>query len=83
MFKTILNMNKKVSTRLYYTGLLLIAAGACSLWIEKRFYQYVDHDGWLHESLFLPLGVFSLLLGFAALFLFTTLKIMAMIKVRR
>ncbi|MCW7551119.1 DUF3955 domain-containing protein [Endozoicomonas gorgoniicola] len=73
----------KVSTYFFYAGLLFITAGACCLWLEKRFYQYVDQDGWLHESLFMPLGVFSLLLGFAALFLFSVLKIMVFIKVRR
>ena len=73
----------KVSTCLFHAGLLFIAAGACCLWIENRFYQYADHDGWLHESLFMPLGVFSLMPGFAALFLFSVLKIMTFIKVRR
>ena len=76
-------MNKKFSTRLLCTSLLLIVAGACSLWIENMFYQSVDVNGWLHESLFLPVGAFSLLSGFILLVLFLLSKLINLIKARR
>lgn len=41
----------------------LLVLGVVSICLENIFYQYLDEDGVLHESFFMPLGVFSLLLG--------------------
>lgn len=43
--------------------LALLAIGVVCLVLENQFYQYVDENGYLKESFFLPLGTFSLLLG--------------------
>jgi hypothetical protein len=45
------------------TGLLLLAVGVTSLVIQNTFYGYVDADGVIHDSLFLPIGSFSLVLS--------------------
>jgi hypothetical protein len=60
--KTIINISSfKLSLFLLFLGIVFII-------LENIFYQYVDTDGRLHESFFLPLGAFSLLLGGAGLF---------------
>lgn len=41
---------------------IVIAGMACVL-IEHKFYQYIDQDGVLHESMFLPMGAVLLMLG--------------------
>jgi hypothetical protein len=37
--------------------------GFIFLFLENTFYQYLDEDGVLHESFFLPLGCLSLIFG--------------------
>jgi nitrate reductase gamma subunit len=44
-------------------SLVLLVAGAACILLENTLYQYVGSDGVLHESLFLPLGVISVLLA--------------------
>ena len=44
------------------------------LFLENSFYQFVDKDGVLHESFFLPLGCLSLIGGLIGL-LITVIKI--------
>jgi hypothetical protein len=40
-----------------------LVAGIICLILENTFYQYVDENGFFHESLFLQVGTFSVLLG--------------------
>ncbi len=47
---------------LKFSLVLLIVGIACIL-LENTFYQYVDKNGVLHESFFLPLGAISMLLA--------------------
>ena len=42
---------------------VLLIFGVVSLAIENHFYQYIDENGYLKESFFLPLGAISLFLG--------------------
>lgn len=35
--------------------------------LENTFYQYIDEDGVLHESYFMPLGFLSVFLGLVLL----------------
>jgi len=44
-------------------SLLLLIAGVLCIVFENSLYQYVDENGVLHESLFLPLGVICLLVS--------------------
>lgn len=65
-----------------YVGLIFISLGVLFIFAENTFYQYVDENGILHESLFLPLGVFSVLLGFIVILLVTIAKIRNIMKRR-
>ena len=42
---------------------MLLIVGITCILLENIFYQYIDKDGVLHESLFLPLGVVCVLLA--------------------
>ncbi|GGO74226.1 DUF3955 domain-containing protein [Bowmanella pacifica] len=53
----------KKSTVWLYIGLAFWLLGGTLLVLEHHFYQYVDVHGVLHESLFMPLGVLSFVLG--------------------
>ncbi len=44
-------------------SLVLLIVGITCILLENIFYQYIDKDGVLHESLFLPLGVVCVLLA--------------------
>nr|WP_281064418.1 DUF3955 domain-containing protein [Isorropodon fossajaponicum symbiont] len=48
-------------------SLFLLLLGSVFLFLENTFYQYIDTQGWLHESMFMPLGAFSLILGVAGI----------------
>jgi hypothetical protein len=56
-------MENIFKTKLFRVSLILLVLGIGFLCFENIFYQYIDENGVLHESLFMPLGVFSLLLG--------------------
>lgn len=53
---------KKFKWKLY-TGIFLTLLGVIFLLIEHLFYQYVDNNGFLQESLFFPLFIFFLIFG--------------------
>jgi len=55
-------------------SLFLLVLGFTFLFLENTFYQYLDKDGVLHESFFLPLGCLSLIAGGLGL-LITVIKI--------
>jgi len=48
-------------------GIIFLITGAVSLFIQNTFYGYVDADGVLHDSLFLPLGVIAIILSMVVL----------------
>ncbi len=56
-------MMRGFKDKLLLISTVLLVIGVISLILENTFYQYVDKNGLLHESLFLPLGTFSVVLG--------------------
>ena len=48
-------------------GTVLILIGVLSLIMQNTFYGYVDAEGILHDSIFLPLGVFACIGGVVTL----------------
>jgi hypothetical protein len=44
-------------------GITLLIIGVVSIIIQNIFYGYVDTEGVLRDSLFLPLGAFAITLG--------------------
>ena len=56
-------------------ALVLLGLGIIFLILENTFFQYVDNDGILHESFFLPLSVLSIAVGVLFLFFLIIQKI--------
>jgi len=56
-------MKNILKSKFFRCSLFLILLGVAFIFFENTFYQYIDKNGILHESWFLPLGVFSLLFG--------------------
>jgi len=56
--------------------------GSAFVWLENTFYQYLDEDGVLHESMFLPLGALFILIGIVMLVFAVAGKIIAAIRQR-
>jgi len=54
-------------------SLFFVFLGIISLAMENIFYGHIDHNGVLQESLFLPLGTASFLLGMMGLIISTNL----------
>ena len=48
---------------MFFFFFFFLLTGVIFLFLENTFYQYLDEDGFLHESLFLPLGVFAVIIG--------------------
>ncbi len=59
-------------------SLMLLVVGITCIVLENTFYQYIDKDGVLHESLFLPLGTISVLLAGMGLVYVLAKKLMKM-----
>ena len=47
----------------FIISLILFSLGVLSLIAENTFYQFLDNDGVLHESMFLPLGIICIAVG--------------------
>ncbi|MCL1051061.1 DUF3955 domain-containing protein [Shewanella abyssi] len=58
------------ANRTWIISLVLLGLGAACIIAENGFYQYVDDKGVLHESMFMPLGMLSLVAGTLVLLLF-------------
>ena len=61
-------------------GLFFLFTGVAFLFLENIFYQYLDENGYLHESLFLPLGVLALFLGALLLFYFVAKILIVLVR---
>jgi hypothetical protein len=66
--------------KILVASLFFSLLGGASLALEHTFYQYIDVEGWLHESLFLPFGFFSLLIGAFGLSISALIRIFLLIK---
>ena len=64
-------------------SLFLFLLGIAFLALEYTFYQYVDAQGWLHKSLFLPFGAFGILIGDFGLSISALIAIFSAIKSKR
>lgn len=56
-------VRKVLKSKILLASLFLLVLGVTFLFLENTFYQYLDEDGVLHESFFLPLGCLSLIFG--------------------
>ena len=53
----------KLKFKAGFSGLFFLLIGVISLVIENTYYQYLDENGVLQESFFLPMSVFSFIIG--------------------
>ncbi len=60
-------MNTLIKTKLFQAGLFLLFLGFISYIMENIFYGYIDRNGVLRESFFLPLAFIGFLLGIMSL----------------
>ena len=75
-------MKPKLVSKPLVAGLVFLLMGGAFVWLENTFYQYLDEDGVLHESFFLPLGTLFVLIGIVVLFFAATGKIISAIRQR-
>jgi uncharacterized membrane protein YidH (DUF202 family) len=64
-------MNAFIKTKSFLVSLFLVLLGILLLVMENIFYGYIDQNGVLQESFFLPMGVASFLLGVVSLLVST------------
>lgn len=67
-------MKAKLVSKPLVVGLVFLLMGGIFVWLENRFYQYLDKDGVLHESLFLLVGALFILIA-VVIFVFSTLRV--------
>jgi len=58
-----------IKTKLFIISLCLLATGLISIAIQNNYYNYIDKNGLLVDSIFLPIGSISLVLGIITLLL--------------
>ena len=59
----------KIQRKAILASILLLFLGCTFFLLENVFYQNIDEDGVLHESLFMPLSCLSIFLGLIVLLL--------------
>jgi hypothetical protein len=64
----------------FIVSLMLLVVGMSCILLENIFYQYIDTEGVLHESLFMPIGVILVLLAGIGLVFVLAKKLMSMRK---
>ena len=75
-------MKPKLVSKPLVAGLVFLLMGGAFVWLENTFYQYLDEDGVLHESMFLPLGALFILIGIVMLIFAVAGKTIAVIRQR-
>ena len=75
-------MKPKLVSKSLVAGLVFLLVGGVFVWLENTFYQYLDEDGVLQESLLLPLGALLILIGVVMLFFAAAGKIFGAIRQR-
>lgn len=63
------------TNKILITSLTFLVLGMVFITAENIFYQYLDSDGFLYESIFMPLGAISIALGILFLLIFIIQKI--------
>lgn len=56
------------------SSIIFFLVGIVFLMLESEFYQYIDSEGVLRESLFLPLGMLSVFIGIILFLIFIIKK---------
>jgi|TARA_B110000240_G_C13440054_1_gene427661 hypothetical protein len=64
--------------QVFIVSLMLLGVGMLCILLEGIFYQYVETEGVLHESLFMPIGVILVLGAGIGLVFVSAKKLMSM-----
>ncbi|MCK5892889.1 MAG: DUF3955 domain-containing protein [Endozoicomonadaceae bacterium] len=70
-------MSTKHRKAMIITSILLLFLGAVFIFLENVFYQYIDENGVLRESFFMPLGFLSIFIGLFFLLIIAIIKLMS------
>ncbi len=63
MLEKVVSINVLIKTKSVSLSLFFVLLGTLVLVMENIFYGYIDQNGFLQESYFLPMGSASFLLG--------------------
>jgi hypothetical protein len=61
-------MKKIIKSKIFFLSFILFSMGIAFGYFENTFYQYIDDNGLLIESWFMPLSVFCIIIGAIGLF---------------
>ena len=70
----LLIMKQILKSKILWLSFILLAAGTAFGYIENSYYQYIDENGVLVESWFMPLSFLCIFLGSIG-FIFVVVKI--------
>lgn len=73
-------MQQIIKSKIFWLSFVLFAMGIAFGHIENTFYQYIDENGMLIESWFMPLGFLCIFLGSMGLLLIAVQTIWLAIK---
>ena len=63
-----LNMKQMLKSKVFWFSIILFAMGIAFGYLENTFYQYIDENGVLIESWFMPLSFLCIFIGGIGLF---------------
>jgi len=75
-----LNMKQILKSKVFWLSFILFAMGIAFGYLENTFYQYIDENGVLIESWFMPLSFLCIFIGGIGLFSFAVKAIWLAIK---
>ena len=73
-------MKQIIKSKIFWLSFILLAMGLAFGYIENTFYQYIDENGVLIESWFMPLSFLCIFIGGIGLFFFAAKAIWFAIK---
>ena len=62
-------MKQLLKSKMFRISFILLATGVIFGYLENTFYQYIDENGVLRESWFMPLGFLCIFAGGIGLFI--------------
>lgn len=75
-------MKQFLKSKVFWISIVLLVAGITFGYLENTFYQYIDENGVLRESWFMPLSFICIFLGGIGFFLFSFKTILLTLKNR-
>ena len=73
-------MKQLLKSKMLWIGFILLVIGTIFGYLENTFYQYIDENGVLIESWFMPLSFLCMFIGGTGLFIFAIKTIWLILK---